>query len=329
MKLVYAALAMFALAIPSSASETFSIVGSSTVYPFTTIVAEKFGKQSGVTPIVESTGTGGGIKMFCEGDGPKTASAVNASRKIKDQELELCSKNGVEAPMELKIGYDALVVAHAKGQTVDFNTRQVYLALAKRVIIDGQIMDNPYVKWSDINGSLPSIKIEVLGPPPTSGTRDSFVELVLEKECKALIKEFNMEVSEDEVKSICKSIREDGGYVEAGENDNLIVQKLIANPNAFGIFGFSFLEENASQIEGATINGVYPDFETVTSGEYPVSRPLFVYIKKEHLSSNPMLKEFAQEFISDGAIGEDGYLVEKGLIPLKAEELAEYSQSIQ
>ena len=317
--------AMAALVITTTAAlaenPRINAVGSSTVYPFATIVAEKFGKDGHQTPVIESTGTGGGIKIFCSGAGLDTPSIVNASRAIKDTEVEACATNGVSAPAEFKFGYDAIVLAHAKGYELNIATRQIYLALAKSVIIDGEVVPNPYVKWSDIDGTLPATEIEVLGPPPTSGTRDSFVELVLEKECKALIKEYDLKISEEEQKSICKSVREDGGYVEAGENDNLIVQKLQANPNAVGIFGFSFLEENAGELEGAIVNGVAPQFESISAGEYPISRGLYFYVKKEHLASSPELKEFVEEFISESAIGEEGYLTERGLIPLHEDEL--------
>jgi phosphate transport system substrate-binding protein len=313
-------IALAALASPALADD-IRIVGSSTVYPFTTAVAENFAKKTGLpTPIVEATGTGGGIKMFCEGDGPNTLDAVNASRPIKKEELENCKKNGVEKITELEIGIDAIVMAESKdGADFSLTTKQIYQALAKSVIIDGEVVANPYEKWSDIDASLPAKKIEVLGPPPTSGTRDSFVELVIEKECKALIKESGMTVSADDEKSLCKSIREDGAYVEAGENDNLIVQKLINNPNAIGIFGFSFLEENGSEIKGVTINGMVPEYETVASGDYPISRKLYVYFKDTNLESKPALSAFLEEYKSEQAIGEEGYLVEKGLIPLPKE----------
>ena len=322
MKLMYAlvGLAMSATAV-LAAEYQVRVLGSSTVYPFTSAVAEKFGKLGHATPIVESTGTGGGIKMFCSDSSLESASIVNASRPIKDTEVASCNENGIAAPLEFKIGYDAIVLAHLKGYSLDLTTRQIYLALAKQIVVDGKFVDNPHVKWSDIDPALPDNKIEVLGPPPTSGTRDSFVELVIEKECKASIKESGLSLSEDEVKSLCKSIREDGGFVEAGENDNLIVQKLQNNPTSVGIFGFSFLEENLGALEGAKINGFSPNFETVVTNEYPVSRPLFIYVKKEHYDTNPDVRAFVAEYISEEAIGEEGYLVDKGLIPLPAEKL--------
>lgn len=301
-----------------AAGDAIHIVGSSTVYPFTTTVAEQFGKKSGAqTPIVESTGTGGGVKIFCEGAGPETPDAVNASRPLKPEEIELCKKNGVTAT-EIAIGLDAIVLAMAKEHpSIELTTSDIYKALAKYVLVEGQWVENPVVTWSDLNPSLPNDKIEVLGPPPTSGTRDSFVELVLEKECKIAVKQADIQLSPDDEKKYCKSVREDGAYVEAGENDNLIVQKLQANPAALGIFGYSFLEENTNTIKGATINGVVPDYDTIADGKYPISRKLYVYFKNEHLETNPNLKEFMEEYQSEDAIGEEGYLVDKGLIPLK------------
>jgi len=306
-----------AIAPAYAARDQIRIVGSSTVYPFTTIVAEQFGNKTGAkTPIVEATGTGGGMKMFCEGAGEDTPDAVNASRKIKPDELETCTKNGV-TPVEVKIGYDAIVLAMAKEHDdMALTTEMIYKALAKYIIIDGEIVENPVINWSDIDPSLPNAKIEVLGPPPTSGTRDSFVELVIEKECKAAAKNAGLTLSADDEKKVCKSVREDGAYIEAGENDNLIVQKLQANPNALGIFGFSFLEENTNAIKGATINGIAPEYDAIKGGNYPISRPLFVYFKKEHFDVIPNLKEFMEEYQSEDALGEEGYLVEKGLISL-------------
>lgn len=316
-KFLIAALALSLAITPAFARDQIRIVGSSTVYPFTTAVAEQFGKKTGApTPVVEATGTGGGMKLFCAGAGEDTPDAVNASRPIKEGEVELCKSNGVTTT-EIKIGYDAIVLAMSKDhEDMKLSTKDLYLALAKNIIVDGSFVPNPHVNWSDVDASLPSGKIEVLGPPPTSGTRDSFVELVMEKECKAAIKEAGLTVTEDEEKSYCKTIRDDGAYVEAGENDNLILQKLIANPNALGIFGYSFLEENTNDVKGATINGVAPEYEKVQAGEYPISRPLFVYFKNEHFDVIPNLREFMEEYQSEEAIGEEGYLTEKGLISL-------------
>ena len=313
-----AALVAFGTSAAYASRDTIRIVGSSTVYPFTTTVAEQFAKKSGASaPIVEATGTGGGIKLFCAGAGEDTPDAVNASRPMKDAEKETCAKNGI-TPIEVKIGIDAIILAMAKEHDdMSISTRDIYHALAKYRLVDGKFVENTAVKWSDIDPSLPDHKIEVLGPPPTSGTRDSFVELVMEKQCKLEIKEAGLTVSEDDEKMYCKSVREDGAYIEAGENDNLIVQKLQANPTAMGIFGYSFLEENASIVKGAIINDVTPEYESIQAGEYPISRPLFVYFKKEHLETIPNLQEFIDEYKSEEAIGSEGYLTEKGLISLK------------
>lgn len=317
MIILAAALLAFGTSTAYAARDTIRVVGSSTVYPFTTTVAEQFGKKAGVpTPIVESTGTGGGIKLFCAGTGDEHPDAVNASRAIKDTEKEMCVKNGV-TPVEVKIGIDAIVLAMSKEhESMELTTDIIYRALAKWVIVDGKFVENKSINWSDVDASLPAGKIEVLGPPPTSGTRDSFVELVMEKECKKAAKDAGIKMSADEEKMYCKSMREDGAFIEAGENDTLIVQKIQGNPNALGIFGYSFLEENVSVIKGATVNGVVPDYDTIKSGDYAISRPLFVYFKQEHFDVIPNLKEFMEEYQSEDALGEEGYLTDKGLISL-------------
>ena len=314
--------------------DTISIVGSSTVYPFATTVAERYGKTSGKTPKVESTGTGGGMKLFCSGAAVDTPDIANASRRIKQSELDKCIENGVKDVIEVKIGYDGIVFAHAKQPQPNKLTReQIYLALAKQVPAkngEEKLVDNPYKLWSDIDKSLPATKIEVIGPPPSSGTRDSFVELVLEASCKQYAwLEAIEKIDKDDFGRKCKSIREDGAYIEAGENDNLIVQKLSANKNAFGIFGYSFLEENSDKVEGAEIDGKLPTFETISSGEYKVSRPLYFYVKKAHIGSVPGIAEFMAEFTSDAAWGEDGYLAEKGMIPMNAEERAQVAADVK
>lgn len=275
--------------------EQIQIVGSSTVFPFSATVAERFGKTTQFSaPVVESTGSGGGAKLFCAGTGEATPDITNASRRMKLKEFELCQKNGVEGISEFVIGFDGIVVANELGGPDYALTREdLYAALARE--IDGK--PNSNMMWSDIRPDLPAVKIEVLGPPPTSGTRDAFVELVME------------EVGEH------GEIREDGVYVEAGENDALIVSKLRANPNALGIFGFSFLDQNSDVIKGATIDGVEPDFDLIADGDYPVSRSLFFYVKHDHLDKMPGIKEFVAEFVSDAASSEDGYLVDRGLIP--------------
>ena len=314
----------FSLVILASATavarDQINIVGSSTVYPFTTTVAEQFGRQGKFkTPKVESTGTGGGIKLFCNGVGPQHADAVNASRPMKKSEFDTCAKNGVSEILEIKIGYDGLTVAeNKKGSLSALSRKDIYLALAKTVPgPNGTMIPNPYKTWRDVNPTLPNVKIEVYGPPPTSGTRDSFHELYMEAGCDL------------ENKKACHAIREDGVYVEAGENDNLIAQKLNSNPVALGIFGYSFLEENKGRLKGLKIEGVEPTFDTIADGSYPASRPLFVYIKKAHIGTIPGIKEFAEEYVSNRALSDEGYLSEAGLVALPKNELAISRQNVK
>jgi phosphate transport system substrate-binding protein len=320
----FAAVVIGALATPAqaqSARDSINIVGSSTVYPFTTTVAEQFGRGGKFkTPKVESTGTGGGIKLFCNGVGPQFPDVANASRRIKAAELATCAKNGVKDVVEVKVGYDGIVLAQSKSAAaLNLTRKDVYLALAKMVpdpANPNNLIPNPYTTWKDVNPKLPAIKIEVLGPPPTSGTRDSFVELYMQSGCKTFAWLSSL-ASQDETrfKRACDTVREDGGYIEAGENDNLIVQKLTANPNAVGIFGYSFLEENLDKLKGAVVDGVEPTYESVASGKYPASRPLFIYVKKQHVGVIPGISEFIAEYTSEKALGEEGYLADKGLIP--------------
>ena len=332
-RLLFAVSALAIAASPAFARDQIRIVGSSTVYPFTTAVAEAFGKSSGMkTPVVESTGTGGGFKLFCEGAGEDTPDFTNASRPIKKSEFEACQKNGVTDIVEVKVGFAGLTVATAAAAPdVALTKQQLFMALAKQVPDkDGKLIDNPYKMWNEIDPSLPATKIEVLGPPPTSGTRDSFAELVLEKgadtfESLAALKKSDAKAFE----TVWKSIRTDGAYVEAGENDNLIVQKLEANPDAFGIFGFSFLEENEGKIKAVKVEGQVPTFETIASGDYKVARPLFVYVKKQHVGEVPGMAEFLTEYTSAKAMGDEGYLADKGLIPLPAEEAATSANTVK
>lgn len=315
-----AAVALAASAGYAAARDQIQIVGSSTVFPFTTAVAEKLGQGGQFkTPVVESTGTGGGMKLFCAGVGENTPDFTNASRPMKDSELAECKANGA-TPVEIKVGFDGIVIANSKaGSAVDLTKEQLFKALAKNVAVDGKVVANPYVNWSDIDASLPATKIEVLGPPPTSGTRDAFVELVMDEACQDEVKAAN--------EKGCGEIREDGAYVEAGENDNLIVQKLEANSNAFGIFGFSFLDQNADKLQGHKIGGVEPTFENIASGDYGVSRSLFIYAKKEHVGVIPGMAEFIAEYTSEGAWGTEGYLADKGLIPLPDAERASVAEA--
>ncbi len=311
-----AAVALVAAAGVAEARDQIRIVGSSTVFPFSTAVAEQFGKTTEFkTPVVESTGSGGGLKLFCSGVGVDHPDMANASRRIKAKEIKLCKENGVDA-VEVIVGYDGIVVATAKSAPAFSVSRaQLWAALAEK----GPKPTN----WSDIDPSLPNIKIEVLGPPPSSGTRDAFEELVMQKGCaKAGAGD----------KTFCKTdgahIREDGAFIEAGENDNLIVSKLEANPNALGVFGFSFLDQNSDKLRGAMVDGVEPSFENIASGDYPVSRSLFFYIKKQHVDVIPGIMDYVAEFVSEEAAGEEGYLVDKGLIPLPAETFGQNAKHV-
>ena len=324
--LAAAAAASLAMAASAQARDQIRIVGSSTVFPFSTAVAEQFGKTTKFkTPVVESTGSGGGLKLFCAGVGVQHPDITNASRRIKKSEVERCARNGVTKITEVKIGYDGIVVANSKASPqMKLTLKQLFLALAKDIPAnadDSELKANPYKKWSDIDASLPDRKIEVLGPPPTSGTRDAFVELAMEGGCKqfAAIKSMK-KADKKKYKAVCHGIREDGAFVEAGENDVLIIQKLVANPNAFGVFGFSFLDSNADRIQGSVINGTAPEFETISSGKYPVSRSMYFYVKNAHVGVIPGIKEYVAEFTADKAWGPEGYLADKGLIPLDESE---------
>jgi phosphate transport system substrate-binding protein len=320
-RLLIAASFLALAASPSFARDQIRIVGSSTVYPFATVVAEAFAKSTGMkTPIIESTGTGGGVKLFCAGVGDDTPDFVNASRKMKRAEFETCAKNGVTDVVEFKIGYDGLTLStSAEGPDANFTRKQLFLALAKQVPDkDGKLIDNPYKNWKDIDPSLPDEKIEVLGPPPTSGTRDSFAELMLKKGAQEFESLTALETADvNAFDAVWKAFRTDGAYVEAGENDNLIIQKLIANPKAFGIFGYSFLEENAGKLKAAAIEGDKPDYASIANGNYKGARLLYIYMKKDHVGTVPGMLEFVTEMTSQQAIGEDGYLLEKGLVGLK------------
>ncbi|MGB5746356.1 MAG: PstS family phosphate ABC transporter substrate-binding protein [Desulfobacterales bacterium] len=317
-----------------SARDYINIVGSSTVYPFATVVAEKFGKSTSFkTPKIESTGSGGGLKLFCAGVGVEHPDITNASRRIKSSEYEQCVANGVKEIVEVKIGYDGIVMANSKqAAALKLTRKDIFLALAKDVPDPNggeKLIPNPYKTWKDVNPALPAKTIEVLGPPPTSGTRDAFVELAMEGGAKKFgwIKALK-KTDKNKYKATCHTIREDGAYVEAGENDNLIVQKLGANPNSIGIFGFSFLDQNTDKVQGSYVDGVQPTFDAIADGQYPVSRPLFFYVKKAHVGVIPGIQEYLAEFTSDKAWGEDGYLAEKGMIPMPAAERAKFRSDI-
>ncbi|MBC6441775.1 MAG: PstS family phosphate ABC transporter substrate-binding protein [Rhodobacteraceae bacterium] len=327
------ALATVTAAAPVWARDQIKIVGSSTVFPFSATVAERFGKSGTFkTPVVESTGSGGGLKLFCAGTGAEYPDIANASRRIKASEVERCASSGINEIVEVKIGYDGIVLANSRAaDRFELTLGDIFLALAAEVPNDaGRMVPNPYQTWNDINPDLPAVKIEVLGPPPTSGTRDAFNELALEGGCRMFdtIRALK-ETDGTAYRKICRSVREDGAYIEAGENDNLIVQKLVANPDALGIFGYSFLEQNADKVQGSVIGGVGPEFELIATGAYPVSRSLYFYVKKAHVDDVPGIREFLAEFTSEDAWGEDGYLVDKGLIPMTEEEREQFRKAAE
>ena len=301
-----------------------SVVGSSTVYPFATVVAENFGRRNSrfKTPKIESTGSGGGIKTFCAGVGVEHPDVANSSRRMTATEVADCAKNGVHAIVEVEIGYDGIVLANAKASPrYQLTLREIYLALAKQVPdAAGKLVPNPYTTWSEINPQLPANEIEVLGPPPTSGTRDAFNELVMEGGCKTFPS--IAALARDAYLAACHTLRDDGHYIDAGENDNLIVQKLEKSPRQLGILGYSFLEQNADKVQGAHIDGIAPDFDSIADGKYPVSRPLYFYVKKAHVGVIPGIREYLAEFTSDQASGEFGYLTDNGLIPLSEPDRA-------
>ncbi|MEQ8602811.1 MAG: substrate-binding domain-containing protein [Marivibrio sp.] len=328
-----AAFGCVAMAGAAEARDQIRIVGSSTVFPFASAVVENFGKTTDYpTPVIESTGSGGGLKLFCAGVGVEHPDITNASRRIKSSEIERCNSNGVDKVTEIKIGYDGIVFANSKaGEDVSLTREQIFLALAKEVPnADGEMVMNPYNKWSEIDPALPDAEIEVLGPPPTSGTRDAFVELVMFEGAESIPAMAKMaEEDEDAFEEVAGTMREDGRFIEAGENDNLIVQKLEANPAAFGIFGYSFLEQNEDDIQGATIDGTPPAFEAIATGDYPVSRSLWFYVKNAHVGVIPGMKEYLDEFTSNDAWGPDGYLVDKGLIPMPEAERKKFREAAE
>ena len=365
--IVLAAMIGGATAAQAQNRDTISIVGSSTVYPFATVVAERFGRSTNFkAPKIEATGSGGGLKLFCKGVGADTPDITNSSRAIKQSEYDDCQKNGVTEIVEVLIGYDGIALATASSTAkLKLGLKDVYLALAKDIPgPDGKLMPNPHKTWKDVNPALPATAIEVLGPPPTSGTRDAFAELAMGGGAKQIaslkaLRDLTAEQA-DEVKAamaalgipaglyqalqdkngkapkgeevfdtVAYALREDGAYIEAGENDNLIVQKLAGNPRAVGIFGYSFLEENGDKVQGAEIDGVSPSFDTIADGSYPVSRPLYFYIKAAHLGKIPGIQEYAIEFASNKAMGEDGYLPERGLIPLADDELKKVQAAVK
>tara|TARA_B100000886_G_scaffold181142_1_gene124230 strand:+ start:127 stop:1164 length:1038 start_codon:yes stop_codon:yes gene_type:complete len=325
-KLFFLSLLNFVFIYSVTSRDQINVVGSSTVYPFSTVVAENFGNKTGIkVPKIESTGSGGGMKLFCKGLGTGHPDITNASRRIKKNEFNQCKENGIDV-VEIKVGYDGIVIANSKkAKLLNLTKRQIFLALAKQVPEGnkegGSLVDNPNKKWSDIDPNLPNKKIEVLGPPPTSGTRDAFNELAIEGGCKTFPKlKAIKKQDKKKYKAICRAVREDGAFIEAGENDNLIVQKLVENENAFGVFGFSFLIENEDKIQGSTVDGMTPTMETIADKSYGVSRPLYFYVKLAHVDVIPGIREFLAEYTSEDSWGPGGYLEERGMIPMPENE---------
>ena len=325
-KLFFLSLLNFVFIYSVTSRDQINVVGSSTVYPFSTVVAENFGNKTGIkVPKIESTGSGGGMKLFCKGLGTGHPDITNASRRIKKNEFNQCKENGIDV-VEIKVGYDGIVIANSKkAKLLNLTKRQIFLALAKQVPEGnkegGNLVNNPNKKWSDIDPNLPNKKIEVLGPPPTSGTRDAFNELAIEGGCKTFPKlKAIKKQDKKKYKAICRAVREDGAFIEAGENDNLIVQKLVENENAFGVFGFSFLIENEDKIQGSTVDGMAPTMETIADKSYGVSRPLYFYVKLAHVDVIPGIREFLAEYTSEDSWGPGGYLEERGMIPMPENE---------
>jgi len=301
MRLLLIAFIMSLMTTVSYARDQISIVGSSTVFPFSTVVAEKVGKKGIKTPVIESTGTGGGMKLFCKGIGVNTPDMTNASRAIKPKEKKMCFENGVTDISQVIIGLDGIAIIRSlQNEPVNFTQQQLWEALSEK--------GSKPEKWSDIDPSLPNIKIQVLVPPPTSGTRDAFNELVMAKGCAKEVKEAN--------KKDCTLLREDGAAIEAGENDTLIINKIVADPNNFGILGFSYYDANKDKLRAASINGKSISKETIQDGSYPISRPLYFYVKNQHKGVIPGIDEYIKEFTSKRAISNRGYLTDLGLVPL-------------
>jgi len=332
-KSAIALLAASALTVSLSARDQIKIVGSSTVYPFSSAVAEEFGATTNYpTPVVESTGSGGGMKLFCAGNDMNTPDITNASRRMKTSEFKLCEKNGVTDITEAVIGFDGIAIAQAKSNTPFSVTRkQIALAVAQEVPSkDGKsLIKNPYKNWSEIDSSLPNREIIVYGPPKSSGTRDAFEEMVLQKTIgKMSVYTDVFKNTKNKAYKKYSSIRTDGVYVPSGENDNLIVAKLNKNKESFGVFGYSFLMENEDKVQGATVEGKQPTPETISNHQYPIARSLFFYIKNSHADQVPAMAEYVSMFTKEDMIGSDGILSEIGLIPLPEAKRSEVRTSV-
>ncbi len=319
-----ASTALTAFSAQAAGRDQIRVVGSGTVFPFTSMAAEEFGKAGKFkTPIVEATGTGGGFKLFCEGVGEDKPDINDASRKITDSEKELCTKNGVTDLAEITVGYDGIILASKTGgPALDLSKKQLFMALARWLPDkDGKLVANTIQNWNEIDPKLPNQPIEIYGPGTVSGTRDAFGEMVMEKGCEAFPEFVRDYKDEKDRKKICHNIREDGKYVETGEDYNVTVQKLAGNDKALGIFGFSFFVQNQAKVQAAKVDGTAPSIDSIVSGKYGISRSLYVYVKKQHIGVIPGIPEFLKEYTSDAAIGADGYLIGKGLIPLKPADL--------
>lgn len=324
------AMGLIATDAVAQSRDQIRVVGSSTVFPFSSLAAENFGRSGEFpAPVVESTGTGGGMRLFCGGVGIEHPDMTGASRPMTQTEWATCLQNGVEDVTEIQLGFDGITLAVSlDGESFDATRAQIFQALAAEVEVDGEIVANPHQRWSDIDASLPDVEITVLGPPPTSGTRDAWVELVMEEGCDAFPAiQALAESDKDRHAEVCQRMREDGRFVEAGENDNLIVQRLVSEPGSYGIFGFSFLEENHDAIQAVSIEGVEPNVDTIADFSYPVSRPIFIYSKNAHRGVIPGLEEFIAELTSDRAFGPDGYMTDIGLIAMPEARRAEVNEA--
>ena len=312
--LILGAVAAIMLAPTSQveARDQISIVGSSTVYPYGTVNAQRLGEDGFNTPTYNSTGTGGGMKLFCGGVGVDHPDMTGASRPMKSSEAKLCADNGVDNVIEFMWANDGITFSHSNSAvSVELTREEIFTAMAAKVVVDGKVVDNPYTSWNQINPDLPNYKIEVLVAPPTSGTRDAFDGNVMEAGCTL----------PEDMEDLCVEYREDGRIIEMGENDTLIVQKLVEDKERFGYFGYSYLKDNADKLQASAVEGVLPTAQTIAEYKYPMARPLFIYAKADHVGVIPGIQEYAQKMVSDEAIGENGYLTAIGAAPMVPELL--------